>query len=93
VVTVRARVLVLLGLWVLGLVYPMPGQPATPVELGADIEVFVREGCPSCAAAKRFLESLQRERPALRMIFHDVGGDPAALARLLELAEQHQVQA
>jgi glutaredoxin len=90
---VRVRVLVVLGLWVLGLIYPVLGQPATLVESGTAIEVFVREGCPSCAAAKRFLADLQRERPALRIIFHDIGVDPAALARLMELAEKHRVQA
>jgi hypothetical protein len=89
---VRVRVLVVLGLWVFGLSHPWLAQPANLVESGADIEVFMREGCPSCGAAKRFLEDLQRERPALHIIFHDIGVDPAALARLLELAEKHHVQ-
>jgi Domain of unknown function (DUF4111) len=31
-------------------------------------------------------------RPALRITFHDIGLDPAALGRLMELAEKHQVQ-
>lgn len=89
----RVRVLIVLGLWALGLISPVLGQPATLVESGADIEVFVIEGCPSCGAAKVFLEDLQRERPTLRLIFYDVGADPAALARLMALAEKHRVQA
>jgi glutaredoxin len=92
VLIVRVRQLLLLGVLVFGLVYSALGQTTDPAGTGADIEVFMREGCPSCAAAKRFLEELQRERPALRMIFHDIGADPAALARLMELAEKHRVQ-
>src|SRR5512139_1483353 len=63
----------------------VPQSAAQP----ADIEVFVREGCPHCARAKEFLAGLQRERPQLRIIFHDVGQEPAALARLQSLAERH----
>ncbi len=58
----------------------------------AGIEVFIREGCPHCAAAKLFLEDLQRERPELRIVLHDVGEDAAALARLKDLAARHGVQ-
>lgn len=51
-----------------------------------DIEVFTREDCPRCADAKRFLAGLARERPSLRVEEHDVAKEPAALARLRELA-------
>ena len=51
-----------------------------------DIEVFSREGCPYCAAAKTFLDDLQRERPSVRIQVHDVGRDAQALARLQALA-------
>jgi len=34
----------------------------------ADIEVFVRQGCPHCAKAKEFLEELKREQPDLGII-------------------------
>jgi glutaredoxin len=57
----------------------------------ADIEVFTREGCPHCEAAKIFLEALRRERPGLRIVMREVG-DPAAMARLKDLAAQHGVQ-
>jgi glutaredoxin len=63
--------------------------PAPPTacadESPADIEVFVREGCPHCAAAKLFLQDLRRERPGLRIVIRDVAQDPAARARLNEL--------
>lgn len=52
----------------------------------ADIEVFVREGCPHCASAKEFLASLQQQRPQLKIVIRDVLKDPAAMARLQELA-------
>ncbi|MBI5775773.1 MAG: glutaredoxin family protein, partial [Nitrospirae bacterium] len=56
-------------------------EAASPPE----IEVFVREGCPHCAAAKLFLNNLQQERPGLRIVIRDVAQDPAARARLNEL--------
>lgn len=52
----------------------------------ADVEVFTREGCARCAVARTFLEELERERPGLRVVVHDVERDPAALARLRALA-------
>lgn len=52
----------------------------------ADLEVFVREGCPHCAAAKLFLNELQRERPHVRIAIRDVAQDQAARARLEALA-------
>lgn len=53
----------------------------------ADIEVFVREGCPHCANAEQFLSNLQREQPDLRIRILDVQKDAAALARLTEIAQ------
>lgn len=57
------------------------------------LEVFSRPGCPHCAAAAPFLEALQRERPELQVRIYNVEDDPAALARLRELATQHHIQA
>jgi glutaredoxin len=51
-----------------------------------DIELFVRSGCPHCAAAESFLTALGKERPHLRMVVRDVGADAAALDRLKEIA-------
>ncbi|MGC2047347.1 MAG: glutaredoxin domain-containing protein [Gallionella sp.] len=59
----------------------------------ADIEVFVREGCPHCAKAKEFLAVLQHEQPGLRVVIHDVGKEPAALQRLKRIAEDRGVPA
>jgi glutaredoxin len=53
----------------------------------ADIEVFVRNGCPHCAKAELFLQTLKREQPALRIVIHDVAQEPAALEQLQLLAK------
>lgn len=68
---------------------PRPPSPdatrsaAQPV----DIEAFVREGCPHCAAAEAFLATLGKDRPELRIAIRDVGREPAALRRLKEVAQ------
>jgi glutaredoxin len=58
----------------------------------ADIEVFVREGCPHCVRAKTFLEQLKQERPSLQILVHDVGQSAVAAERLTELAAARHVQ-
>jgi glutaredoxin len=90
---VRIRVLAILLLWMLGVGMPTVRSAPDPVLSAPDIEVFMREGCPACSAAKRFLDDSQRERPELRVIYHDVERDPEALARLQALADQREVQA
>lgn len=52
-----------------------------------DIEVFVREGCSHCEAAKTFLDELRQEQPSLRIVLSDIAEDPAARQRLTTLAE------
>jgi glutaredoxin len=67
--------------------------PAGHALAAADIEVFVREGCPHCRDARPFLERLQREHPRLEIVYRDVEKDPAALPRLREIAAQQGVHA
>jgi glutaredoxin len=57
------------------------GDPRTPQE----IEIFVSEGCPHCAAAKAFLDQLIYERPDLRFTVTDIRSGTDAQARLREL--------
>lgn len=90
--TVKARLLLVLGVWLFGFAHSEEGKAATFLEPRVDIEVFIREGCIRCKAAELFLEDLQRERPALRVLFQDVGKDPTALARLKELAEKKGIR-
>lgn len=50
-----------------------------------EIELFVRPGCPHCAAAEAYVAGLARERPNLRVVSTDLQRNPAALPRLREL--------
>lgn len=60
-------------------------------EPAPDVEVFVRTGCPHCEAAKGFLAQLQRARPDLRIVFHDIALDRDALARLDRLSRAQAI--
>jgi cytochrome c biogenesis protein CcdA/glutaredoxin len=55
----------------------------------ADVEAFVRKGCPHCEEAKVFLADLLRQRPRLHIVIRDVQDDVGALERLKQLAERH----
>ena len=63
-----------------------------PEETKADIEVFVRQGCPHCEAAKEFIDKLKKNEPELQILYHDVAQDTQALSRLTNLAVQHGVK-
>ena len=54
----------------------------------ADLQVFVRPGCPYCESAKRFLAELQRSRPTVRIQIRDIAADRQALADLQNLADR-----
>jgi glutaredoxin len=69
---------------------PSAAPVATHPAAKADIEVFVREGCPHCAEAERFLAVLAREQPRLAITIRDVTKEPAALERLQELARENR---
>ncbi|MDE2311448.1 MAG: glutaredoxin family protein, partial [Betaproteobacteria bacterium] len=64
-----------------------PASGMESVSQPADIEVFVREGCPHCAKAEAFLAALKQEQPELRIVMRDVLKEPAALERLKRMAE------
>ena len=65
---------------------PVPDATRAPAQT-VDIEAFVRAGCPRCATAEAFLATLGKERPDLGIAIRDVGKEPAALARLQEIAQ------
>lgn len=67
--------------------------PPAAAAAAGELQVFVRDGCPHCAAAKAFLPELQRQRPAVRVRLRDVGSDPQARDDLLHLSRQAGVQA
>jgi glutaredoxin len=59
----------------------------------ADIDVYVREGCPHCAKAEQFLQILQHEQPTLKIYIHDVVKEPKALEKLEQLAKKQALGA
>lgn len=67
------------------------GAPVGASEPVVELEVFVRAGCPHCEAAKVFLAELQRERPRLRIIFHDIVQDSTARQRLATLVAERGI--
>ncbi|WP_027157044.1 glutaredoxin family protein [Methylobacter luteus] len=80
----------LLWISVLGFMGSVNAQEATHGERplrAADIEVFVREGCPHCEKAEEFLKILAFEQPQLRIVVRDIHRDPGALERLKHIAE------
>jgi glutaredoxin len=55
-----------------------PAAGASSPAAAGRLEVFVRDGCPHCADAKRFLAELARERPGLQIEFRAVDADAGA---------------
>ena len=52
------------------------------------LEVFVRDGCPHCSAAKAYLTELSTQHPELEIRLREVDRDPAARADLLRLSRE-----
>lgn len=74
---------------------PLPsaaGMQTTAAAAGlsapADIEVFVRDGCPHCAKAEEFLHKLQQERPGLNIAVYNINQEPEYLQRLKQIAQK-----
>jgi glutaredoxin len=65
-----------------------PAPPQAP-----ELQVFVRDGCPHCDAAKAFLLTLQRRRPELQMRLRPLESDPTALDDLRRLSAAAGIQA
>jgi glutaredoxin len=72
--------------WGFGAALAVAAAPA------AEIEVFVRPGCPYCAAAEHYLQELQRRRPGLQVRIRDVSRDAEALQELGELAHRSAIR-
>jgi glutaredoxin len=81
----------LLLLMLLSIGYGGPASAAT-VASPAELEVFVRPGCPYCEEAKRFLTDLQRQRPRLRVRLRDISQNAEALQELSELAHRSGIR-
>ncbi len=57
------------------------------------VEMWSREGCPHCDAAKEFLAGLEARVAGLQVELHDVVKEPAALASLRVLADHEHLAA
>lgn len=71
-------------LMLLGLAPVFASAQAEPVV----IEVFVRDGCPHCSAAKTWLAELAVERPELRIVLRQADRDTGARDDLLRISRQ-----
>ena len=67
------------------------GQAPSQAEPTSALVVYVRDGCPHCAAAKEFLGKLALERPALRIVLRAVDEDASARDELLALSQSANV--
>ena len=61
---------------------------AWAAEAPSVVEVFTRPGCPHCARAAVWLSELELRRPSVRVVRHDIAGDPLAASRLDRLARR-----
>lgn len=52
------------------------------------LQVYVRDGCPHCAHAKIYLETLQREHPDVRIALRKVDDDASARDELVRVSRQ-----
>ncbi len=55
------------------------------------IEVFTQDGCPHCAAAKRFLDGWKTRNPTLPLVYRNIAREPGQLDRMREIARRHNV--
>lgn len=83
-----------LGRWLLAMVvglvlfFTPRAVPAESPSAGPVLDVFVREGCPHCAAAEVYLQELQQAHPALEVRRHQIEGDPRARRELQEISRR-----
>ena len=75
----------------LGVLFASVAHAVDSTSAPADIEAFVQQGCPHCAKAEEFLQKLQQEQPALRILIRDVNSEPAAMQRLQGIAQRNSV--
>jgi glutaredoxin len=80
----RDRLLPLLLFLLLALAPAAGAQVTPPAAAGVPLLVYVRDGCPHCAAAKSYLAELARQRPELRVVYRPTDRDPTARDELRE---------
>ena len=88
----RNGLILVAAAWLIAVTIPEAGLAVDAPTPQLDIEVFTRQGCPHCEAAKIFLEGLQREQPGLHIVIYEIQEDKAARARLNDLAAKLKVR-
>ncbi|MCQ8103769.1 glutaredoxin family protein [Methylomonas sp. SURF-2] len=59
--------------------------------LAGVLRIYVRDGCPHCAEAKKFLPTIAAQRPGLKIVYRSLDRDPAARDELFDLSRRHGV--
>ncbi|MDX2368546.1 MAG: glutaredoxin domain-containing protein [Colwellia sp.] len=52
------------------------------------LDIFVRDGCPHCTEAKKFLPSLAKQYPQLHIEVHSIDQSPSAKQELIERSKK-----
>lgn len=66
---------------------PVLAKAGSSTELGV-LQVYVRDGCPHCAEAKKFLPEVAKKRPHLKIIYRSIDHDPGARIELISLSQK-----
>ena len=78
---------------ILLLVFAFWPAPVSANELACDtLDVYVREGCPHCADAERYLQRLGQRFPSLDIRYHDVAANRENLKDLLDLSKKYGIE-
>jgi hypothetical protein len=57
------------------------------------MEVYVRQGCSRCQAAKEWLKGFQQRFPGLQLVYRDLVTEPQNQQRLTDLVARHRTSA
>jgi glutaredoxin len=52
------------------------------------LDIFVRDGCPHCTEAKKFLPNLAKHYPQLQLVVHSIDQSPSAKQELIERSKK-----
>ena len=70
-----------------------PAAVVARVMVALQVEVFVRQGCRRCAAAKAWLPTLQTRYPGFDIVMCDIAADSGGRQALAELVRRHRTAA
>lgn len=69
---------------------PLAAAAESPAVAGV-LQVYVRDGCPHCAEAKKYLPRIAAQRPYLKIVYRSLDQDPGARTELIALSQQHGI--